>query len=80
LISVIRDGMVKTRKEHECHGCLETIPKGTKVYNQTVVGDYIDTLYFCGDCINWCKDRKCRDCIEGEIAFEGYIQECRRNT
>jgi len=73
---VIRSGVVKTRKEHKCHGCLEEMPIGSKVQATTFVDDGIYTIYMCDKCISWCNARKCRECIEMESAFEGYIRDC----
>ncbi|MGF7059261.1 hypothetical protein [Brassicibacter mesophilus] len=76
-MNILRDGKVKTRKEHRCHGCRKTIPKGTEIYSQTVADEgTVYTIYMCNECINWCKDKKCNDCITSECAFEGYIKEC----
>jgi len=73
----LRDGKVKTRKPHRCHGCQKLFPKGTMLYSQTGIEDGIYTVYICDDCLNWCGERNCRDCPESENAFEGYVQECR---
>lgn len=78
-MDILKDGYVKTRKDHKCHGCLKVIPKGSKVYSQTNVSDGIYTLYICDDCINFCSSRKCSECIQMEEAFEGYVSECIRN-
>ena len=77
-MEVLRSGIVKTRKDHQCHGCLTNIPKGTNVYSQTNVSDGIYTLYMCDECNKWCSDRKCMDCLDMEEAYRGYIKECRR--
>lgn len=75
-MGLIRDGEVKTRKEHKCHGCLKLIPKGTVVYSQTGTdGKSIYTIYTCDDCRNYCDD--CQECQEMEEAYEGYVKECR---
>jgi flavoprotein len=72
----IRDGIVKTRKPHKCHGCLEVIPKGTKVYSQTCVeDDRIYTIYMCDACLEYCGN--CTKCLDYGEAYEGYVRECR---
>lgn len=74
MATLLRSGTVKTRKEHNCHGCLEIIPKGTYLYYQTGIGNNkIYTIYTCDRCLKWCKG--CRDCYEMESAYEGYIME-----
>jgi flavoprotein len=74
-MDVIRDGIIKTRKDHKCHGCEEIIPKGTKTYSQTNVDDTIYTLYVCNSCREYCGN--CHECYETENAYEGYIRECK---
>ena len=78
MTTTLRDGIVKTRKEHKCHGCLEKIPKGTNTYSQTIVDDDIYTIYMCDDCKDYCKNKKCTDCYTLEQAYEGYIKECKK--
>ena len=75
MAGVIRDGRLKTRKDHECHGCRETIPKGTECYSQTCVDDGIYTIYVCDACKEYCGD--CQECFEMEEAYEGYVKECK---
>jgi hypothetical protein len=77
-VSVLRDGIVITRKEHRCHGCTEVILKGTPTYSQTNIYDGIYTLYMCNDCKDYCKLQGCNDCYIYEDAYSGYIKECRR--
>ncbi len=77
-MDILKDGIVKTRKDHKCHGCLKIILKGSEVYSQTNVSDGIFTLYMCDECINFCKSHKCDDCLQMEEAFEGYVNECKR--
>lgn len=79
-MDILKDGIVKTRKDHRCHGCNQIIPKGTSVYSQTNVDDGIYTLYTCDKCRNWCKERKCENCIDSEIADERYIRECMKDN
>lgn len=74
---LLRNKIVKTRKEHNCHGCLEIIPRGTLVNIQVGVdSNRIYTIYMCDKCQNWCKG--CRDCHDMESAYEEYIKECIR--
>ena len=75
MAALLRDGIVKTRKEHICHGCLKKIPKGSDVYSQTGVDDGIYTIYMCNECRDYCGN--CIECLEMEEAFEGYVKECR---
>jgi hypothetical protein len=77
-MDVLRSGIVKTRKDHRCHGCLALIPKGTKVYSQTSVDDDIYTLYVCDECRKWCNERKCTECMQNEEAYPGHVRECRQ--
>lgn len=79
-MGLIRDGIVKTKKLHVCHGCCEEIAIGTKVYSQTCVYDvHIYTIYMCDMCSDWCDNLKCNDCITSEDAHEGYIRECMKD-
>jgi hypothetical protein len=74
-MGILRDGVVKTRKDHKCYGCCNTIKKGETVYSQTNVYDgHIYTLYYCNICRDWCQE--CTDCIDVEDAHEGFIGEC----
>lgn len=76
---ILRDGKVKTRKNHKCHGCLELIPKGTEIYSQTFRYEgKLYTIYECKTCQDWCKG--CRDCYDSEDAFEGFKKECMREA
>ena len=76
-MDILWDGKIKTRKEHKCHGCWMSIPTETQVYSQTVANEYtVNTLYVCNKCRDWCKDKKCNDCIIRDSAFEGYVREC----
>lgn len=77
MATFLRDGKIKTRKSHRCHGCQKKIPKGTMLYSQTGIDDGFYTVYMCDDCLDWCKNRSCKECLECENAFEGYVQECR---
>lgn len=72
---ILRDGRVKTRKDHICHGCCKKIPKGSKVHHQTTVDDRVYEIYMCNECKNYCGN--CTECYESEAAFEGYIAECK---
>lgn len=78
-MDVLRDGKIKTRKDHKCHGCRNVIPAGTEVYSQTNTFDNIYTLYMCDECINWCKDKSCNLCPTREEAEPGYIRDCKVN-
>jgi predicted RNA-binding Zn-ribbon protein involved in translation (DUF1610 family) len=79
MANLLRDGIAKTRKEHKCHGCLETIPKGAEVYYQACAdGGRAYSIYMCEECRKWCEDKKCRDCLDMEEAYEGYVKECKR--
>ncbi len=80
-MDILRDGIVKTRKDHICHGCNEMIPKGTSVYRQTNVDGEIYTLYICDKCREWCKKRDCQSCLNGDRdAGEGYIRDCMQDN
>lgn len=75
---ILKDGIVKTRKEHKCHGCGQIIPKGSSVYSQTNTYDRIYTLYECNECQEYCESHKCNECKQNEEAYPGYVKECRR--
>ncbi|MDI6789943.1 MAG: hypothetical protein QME44_04545 [Thermodesulfobacteriota bacterium] len=76
---LIREGEVKTRKDHRCFGCGEKIPVGTEVYSSTCTGDgCIYTLYLCTECREFMTDYPdlCED-YDG-IIWEGRIGEARQ--
>lgn len=51
MIEVLNDKKVVTRKPHECIGCGEIFPKGTRMNLQTSVQDCgICSVYTCLDC------------------------------
>lgn len=76
---ILRDGTVKTRKEHKCHGCCEIIPIGTYTYSQTAVNEGVAyTLYVCDDCRSYCKIRKCIGYFGGEVAYSGFVKDCEK--
>ena len=75
-MEIIRDGTVKTRKDHRCHGCRKVIPAGSTVYSQTDAEDTIYTIYMCGECRKWCGN--CKECFEMDGADEGYVADCRK--
>lgn len=78
-MGIIRDGEVKTRKEHKCHGCGEIIPTGSQVTYQTNTYDgNIYTLYMCNDCNGYCHAMGCRECFDMDEAYKGYIRECKQ--
>jgi hypothetical protein len=77
-MKVIRDGIVITRKDHNCHGCGQVIPKGMPTYSYTNVQDGIYTLYMCTECRGYCKLRGCDSCYTTEDAHSGYIRECKK--
>ena len=78
---LVRDGNVKTKKDHKCHGCLSVIYKNTEVYRQVVAGEgTVETLYMCDDCKDYCKNKNCNDCYMSEGAHEGYIKECMKEN
>ncbi len=78
MAALLKDGIVITRKVHKCHGCLEEIPKGTPTYNQSVADEgTVFNIYMCPNCLDWCRQKGCRDCINMESAHEGYIKECK---
>ncbi len=47
--------VIKTRKNHLCHGCREIIPKGSRAFSLTNVDGDIYTLYFCTPCYEFLK-------------------------
>ena len=53
MTSIIREGMVKTRKPHSCGCCRRKIPVKTKCYSYTDVYDDIFTVHLCAFCCHW---------------------------
>lgn len=69
---------VMPRKEHLCHGCRKIQPSGIEILRETYAdGGDIYTIYMCDECIRWCEEKKCRDCMKYQDAYEGYVRECR---
>ena len=52
---VLKDKVVKTRKEQTCWGCAETFDKGTSLrFNKVVDGGHISSTYWCRICdVTW---------------------------
>jgi hypothetical protein len=77
MVRMIKESIVKTRKPHKCHGCCTEIKVGQTAKAQTNIdGRHVYTLYYCVKCRDWCKN--CTECIDWELAYEGYIGECMR--
>ncbi len=62
-METISDKKVKTRKEHKCWGCMESIQIGTSVLRVTSVdGGEIASVYWCDRCadflttVDWAED------------------------
>ena len=72
---------VKTRKSHECFGCLITYPRG--IFMQTGVeptGKKLLRVYLCEPCMEFVAENKpiFEDCIEkGQVWDERAIQEAK---
>lgn len=50
-MNIIRQGTVKTRKVHYCHGCTKEIPKDADAIRVVCVdGGSINVAYWCEDC------------------------------
>ena len=80
-MDVLREGMVKIRKEQICHGCIEKLPKGTEIYHQAIAdGGTAYSVYMCQSCRAWCSGKKCHDCYDWDGAHEGFIAECKRES
>ncbi|MBS3937528.1 MAG: hypothetical protein KGZ50_02985 [Peptococcaceae bacterium] len=76
---LIREKIVKTRKDHRCFGCCEKIPAGSEVHAEICAGDGgIYTLYFCEVCWMFMNENRdlCEDC-DGFV-YEGWIGDARR--
>ena len=84
-MELLREKIVKVRKEHSCFGCNDKINKGQKALSMTVVNDSIYNLYECMECIEYkmticvkCTDKECF-CENDGTYDEGYIEQCRVN-
>lgn len=74
--------VVKTRKKHFCHGCLEPIPIGTKA-DCAVIADEgtVYRSYLCLDCVSYCKKNpSVYDYSEDRMMMEGFVNEYKRET
>ena len=74
--------LIKTRKPHVCHGCLEMFLKGTQMMSGTYVdGGEIYTIHECLDCVKHTSGCEyCRERLENGEAVEGYVYECIKNS
>jgi len=76
---LIREKIVKTRKNYICHGCEHIIPAKSHALSRTYVyDDGIGSLYFCEMCIPVLSDDKFwdwngRECCSGDI--KEYLKE-----
>lgn len=72
----------KTRKDHQCHGCLVYILKGSENIEVTTVSyeGKIYNLYMCDNCKDYCSNQGCNSCMISEDAGEGFIKECREGS
>lgn len=66
-MTVLEHKTVTTRKEHECFGCCEKFPKGSKMeYNVTVDQGDFGSYYLCLDCVEKLKE------IENWVFEDGF--------
>ena len=54
-MDILNDKIVKTRKDHQCHGCLKTIKSGSNVWSQTVADS--------GECYTTYNHKICRSVL-----------------
>lgn len=66
-----------TRKDHQCHGCLDMIPVGSPARKDAGVtwGDFW-SIVWCAACLDWLKahpsfwDEREDGCMPGDVAEE----------
>lgn len=72
---LLSDKMVKTRKEHQCHGCLEIFTPGTEMNRQGVVCDgQAFSIYMCHTCLDFCDDHP--EELPDDAWEDGYEEGC----
>ena len=56
-LEILSQKIVKTRKEHQCWGCIEKIPVGTEC-DRTVTVDMGKAFssYLCQNCMDYCNE------------------------
>ena len=70
MVVVIDRKIVLTRKNHNCFGCLASIPAGSSAVRSTNVYEgKIYTIYLCEDCNEFCGTLP-----DGYWAHEGYYE------
>jgi hypothetical protein len=84
-MELLREKIVKVRKEHSCFSCSDKINKNKKALSMTIVDDGIYNLYECMKCIIY-KITNCMKCTNMECFCEndgtydeGYIEQCKIN-
>ena len=75
----ISNESVKTRKPHQCWGCLETFPIGSTLRRWVGKSDgVLLSLYICPECDAYIAERKKDDRWYGEDGFEqGFVRDDR---
>lgn len=75
----VREKEVKTRKPHQCIGCLETYPKGSLLlYRAYVFDGEFQTDYLCDNCVKALGDMDSSDMEDGFMAGDlrqGWVNE-----
>jgi hypothetical protein len=80
--ALLSDKNVKTRKAHQCHGCLETLQPGTEMNRQCVVCDrQAYSIYTCHDCLDFFDEHpeEFRYCDFEDGYEEGYVKHAREH-
>ena len=68
-----------SKKGHVCYGCEQPIEKKSKVEVVTSAdGEKIWSIYFCENCVKYCKDNKCTTCRREGGYESGFVAECKK--
>jgi hypothetical protein len=69
---------VTTKKAHQCMGCLDIIPIGSKVtyYAGIADGDFCYG-YICTECEDVMECDHCEECFEDGVFREGALKDCK---
>ena len=77
---LLSDKNVKTRKEHQCYGCMNTFQPGTEMNRQCFVCDHhAYSIYMCQECLDFCDEHP-EELPEDDWEDgyeEGYVRDAR---
>lgn len=66
--------MVKTRKDHRCHGCCNKIPKGSEASSFTGKEDEVYTIHMCPPCATFANAKENREMVQEIYENDGAVE------